>query len=141
MRFLLFHFLLIINIGCSIIDTNNELIFLGSPEQALKHISFRAHPINENGDVWQRPSTTQRTWKGDCEDWAGLYCSALIAYGESATIVAGWYSGPMGTGWHMAVKYKNKIISPQWQNPYMSEKEFTVWVEYTLEQYLSLCVK
>jgi hypothetical protein len=134
-------FLLFLNVSCTLIDSNSELVFLGNPEQALREIRLHSRYTTETGDVWQLPSTTHKSWKGDCDDWAGLYCSALIAYGEQATLVAGWYHDADIEGWHMAVLYKGEIISPQWYEPVIKEENFDIWIEYTFDSYLQLCIK
>lgn len=133
--------LLLISVSCSLVDTDSEIIYMGTPENALQTIRAQAKKHYDIGDQWQKPTTTHQTMEGDCDDWAGLFTSAIIAYGETATIVAGYYDGKFGHAWHMAVKYKGRFISPQWYEPYMTDKEFTVWIEYSFEDYLRLCVK
>jgi hypothetical protein len=144
MRIFSLSVLLLISVSCSVIDVSSEYIDLGDPETARSYIAFHGKVNKDLGiDEWQRPSTTVRFLTGDCEDFAGLYVSAIRAYGGAATLVAGWYDGPVGEGWHMAVRYNNELISPQFKENFgrMCEGEFTVWIEYTFEEYLRGCVK
>lgn len=61
-------------------------------EAVIAHVTYKSEAVN----FWQHPALTFVTQEGDCEDFALLMVSAMMAEGINAYVVRGdrWYMTP-----------------------------------------------
>jgi hypothetical protein len=99
--------------SCTLIPWQSEIIDLGGNANfALIWVSYNVRYVDDGTfDRWQRPSETYRTKQGDCEDFAMLAASGLIAAGESDIQIVCYI--PESWEPHAIIRWRGKYIEPQ----------------------------
>jgi predicted transglutaminase-like cysteine proteinase len=98
--------------SCSLVTVDSQLVHLGTPQQALEWVSEHIKYKNDAVSEWQLPTRTYQSQTGDCEDYAMLLASALLASGETDVQIAACQL-PNGDG-HALVKWNGSYYEAQY---------------------------